>query len=161
MNILDLLEEAYRRRFLELRKKPGTRPQAILQRMKVNTMRWLKPTMRNSQQIVNMVVTEQLVVTLGAAQKNRVIRHQPKTLENVVMLLEAYNMAEDSTISGGAAIGEKSKPQVQVIYMGPPTTSLGQLQWMEETRPSQNAWKKQEESYFICHSPGARIRQQR
>lgn len=95
LGTLDLSEEAYRRRFWELRYKPGTPARTLMQRMKANAVRWLKPTMRASNQVVELVVAEHMVNTLPPYMKSWVVRSQPAMEETVVTLIEAYNQAED------------------------------------------------------------------
>ncbi|KAJ7320228.1 hypothetical protein JRQ81_019739 [Phrynocephalus forsythii] len=86
--------------------------------MRAITIWWLKPAMQPTQQIVDLVMTEQLMVPLGAAQKSWVMRHQPKTLEAAIKLLEAYNAAEDAAPAWTGATGDKVKPREKSNAIG-------------------------------------------
>ena len=64
LGTLDLSEEAYRRWFRRLCYKFGTPPHTLSQQMKASAIRWLQPAVRNTDQVVELVVTEQLITTL-------------------------------------------------------------------------------------------------
>ena len=91
----NLTEEAYRKRFRELRLKPGVHPQILTQKIKANLVCWLRPEEKAKEELLEMLVMEQLITTLGNNLCNWVQRNQPKRLEDAVRLVEDFCMAEE------------------------------------------------------------------
>ncbi|XP_078232779.1 uncharacterized protein LOC140707593 [Pogona vitticeps] len=116
LRTLNLTEETYRKRLRELKWKPGSHPRTVAQRMRANAVRWLKPAGKDGERIVDLVVTEQLVQSLGQGAKHWLQRNNPKTLEKAVSLLEDYSMTEEATKDGTAPWVERTKPHgVEVL----------------------------------------------
>uniref|UniRef100_A0ABM5GJW1 CCHC-type domain-containing protein n=1 Tax=Pogona vitticeps TaxID=103695 RepID=A0ABM5GJW1_9SAUR len=108
---LNLTEETYRKRLKELKWKPGSHPRTIAQRMRANALRWLKPSGEDSERIVDLVVLEQLVQTLGTGMKSWLQRNNPKTLEKAISLLEDYCLTDEAAKEGNTQWAEKAKPR--------------------------------------------------
>uniref|UniRef100_A0ABM5FAW1 CCHC-type domain-containing protein n=1 Tax=Pogona vitticeps TaxID=103695 RepID=A0ABM5FAW1_9SAUR len=110
LSTLNLTEETYRKRLRELKWKPGTHPRTVAQRMRANAMRWLKPSENDGEKIVDAVMLEQLVQSLGTNAKNWVQKNNPKTLERAITLLEDYSNrgSEQGSDRPGA---EKHRPR--------------------------------------------------
>ena len=75
--------------------------------MHANALRWLKPEKKTKELLVDAIVLEQIVNTLGATVKNWIQKNNPKTLDEALRLLEDYNTAEEtsqenSSLWGGA-----------------------------------------------------------
>ncbi|XP_078243772.1 uncharacterized protein LOC144587360 [Pogona vitticeps] len=111
LRTLNLTEETYRKRLRDLKWRPGSHPRTVAQRMRANALRWLKPGERSGEQVVDMIVLEQLVQSLGAGAKTWIQRNNPKTLEKAISLLEDYSLTEEATKEGHASWAEKTKPR--------------------------------------------------
>uniref|UniRef100_A0ABM5GND3 CCHC-type domain-containing protein n=1 Tax=Pogona vitticeps TaxID=103695 RepID=A0ABM5GND3_9SAUR len=111
LRTLNLTEETYRKRLRDLKWKPGSHPRTVAQRMRANALRWLKPNGEDSERVVDLIVMEQLVQTLGAGAKNWIQRNNPKTLEKAISLLEDYSMTEEAAKEGNTPWAEKGKPR--------------------------------------------------
>ena len=70
LHTLSLTYEAYRKRFRELRLKQGQNPRPLARRMQANALQWLKLEERTKDQLVDLVVMEQLLMTLNLAPKS-------------------------------------------------------------------------------------------
>ncbi|XP_078246113.1 uncharacterized protein LOC140706737 isoform X2 [Pogona vitticeps] len=111
LRTLNLTEETYRKRLRDLKWKPGSHPRTVAQRMRANALRWLKPNGEDGERVVDLIVMEQLVQTLGAGAKNWIQRNNPKTLEKAISLLEDYSMTEEAAKEGNTPWAEKGKPR--------------------------------------------------
>uniref|UniRef100_A0ABM5GNU4 CCHC-type domain-containing protein n=1 Tax=Pogona vitticeps TaxID=103695 RepID=A0ABM5GNU4_9SAUR len=109
LNTLNLNEEAYRRRFRELRLKPGIHPRTVAQKMRVNATRWVQPKGKTAEQVLELMILEQLVSTLNSGPRNWVVKHKPTSVEGAVTLLEDYLGAEDPWSNRPATGGEKPR----------------------------------------------------
>uniref|UniRef100_A0ABM5FW80 CCHC-type domain-containing protein n=1 Tax=Pogona vitticeps TaxID=103695 RepID=A0ABM5FW80_9SAUR len=111
LSTLNLTEETYRKRLRELKWKPGTHPRTVAQRMRANAMRWLKPAENDGERLVDAVVLEQLVQSLGTNAKNWVQKNNPKTLERAITLLEDFSNTEEANKEVTAPWAERQRPR--------------------------------------------------
>ncbi|KAJ7311366.1 hypothetical protein JRQ81_006984, partial [Phrynocephalus forsythii] len=100
-----------------------------------NAIRWLKPTSRSTQQIVDQIITKQLTVTLGVQQRNWVMRHQPKSLESTIKLLESYNAAGEAGSALSGTTTEKGKAQGKPGTTGSYTECQLPVEMLESNKP--------------------------
>uniref|UniRef100_A0ABM5FT88 CCHC-type domain-containing protein n=1 Tax=Pogona vitticeps TaxID=103695 RepID=A0ABM5FT88_9SAUR len=126
LSTLNLTEETYRKRLRELKWKPGTHPRTVAQRMRANAMRWLKPMENSGEKIVDAVVLEQLVQSLGAGAKDWIQKNNPKTLERAITLLEDYSNTEGVNKEVPAPWAEKPRPRGGEVSLSAPNFSAKQ-----------------------------------
>lgn len=62
LGTLNLSEEAYQRRFRDLRFKLVSPSRTLMQRMKASAVQWLKPAIRASDQVVELVVADNMTL---------------------------------------------------------------------------------------------------
>ena len=80
--------------------------------MRANALRWLKPYENSGGgEIVDAVVLEQLVQSLGTSAKNWIQKNNLKTLEKAITLLEDYSNTEEVNKEVPAPWAEKAKPR--------------------------------------------------
>ncbi|KAJ7345699.1 hypothetical protein JRQ81_001649, partial [Phrynocephalus forsythii] len=79
---LNLMGETYRKCFGELRTKPGIPLHLLAQTMQANMVCWLKPEGRTKDQMVDDIVIEQLVRTVGIPAKNWVRKNWPMSVKS-------------------------------------------------------------------------------
>ncbi|XP_078244616.1 uncharacterized protein LOC140705774 [Pogona vitticeps] len=111
LRTLNLTEEAYRKRFRELKWKPGVHPRTLVQRMKANMTRWIKPEDKSKEQVMEAFVLEHLVTTLSGNLKGWVQKNNPKQLEEAIKLIEDYCASEEAIKEGPAFSGERGRPR--------------------------------------------------
>ena len=63
--------------------------------MRVNTTQWIQPKGKTGKQVLELVIMQQLISTLGPGLRNWVIKNKPSNLEGAVTLLEDYLEAEE------------------------------------------------------------------
>ena len=96
-----------RDRFRDLRWKSGVHPRTLVQRMKANMTRWIKPEDKSKEQIMEAFVLEHLVMTLSRNLKGWVQRNNPKRLEDVIKLIEDFCASEEVGKESPAQTGER------------------------------------------------------
>lgn len=73
---------------------PDYQPWAIGQQIRTAGLQWLWPEARTKEQVVESVLIEHFMPILPFKPKNWVLCHQPATLEEAIMLMEAYMSVE-------------------------------------------------------------------
>ncbi|XP_078243318.1 uncharacterized protein LOC140703916 [Pogona vitticeps] len=111
LQTLNLTEEAYRKKFRELKFKSGMHPRPVSQRMKANVIRWLKPEEKTKDEIIETFVMEHLISTLSVNMHSWVQRNRPKRLEEAISLIENYCAAEEGTKEHAGTTFERTRPQ--------------------------------------------------
>lgn len=94
LEMLNLSPKAYRRCLREIECGPDYQPKAIGQQIRAAGLQWLRPETRTKEQVVESVLVKHFMAILLFKPKNWVLCHQPATLEEAVMLMEAYTSAE-------------------------------------------------------------------
>lgn len=69
-------------------------PQLIAQRVKNACVKWLRPLKWTATEVVEDVCMEYYVALLSYKPKRWVTCHQPQSLEDAVLMMEAYMAAE-------------------------------------------------------------------
>ncbi|XP_078240795.1 uncharacterized protein LOC144586395 [Pogona vitticeps] len=110
LQTLNLTEEAYRKKFRELKFKPGMHPRPISQRMKANVIRWIKPEDKTKDEIIETVVMKHLISTLSNNMRSWVQRNRPKKLEEAIHLIENYCAAEEGSKEYTGGNSDKARP---------------------------------------------------
>ncbi|XP_078520617.1 uncharacterized protein LOC144785710 [Lissotriton helveticus] len=83
-------EESCRQRFRSLTLTSGARPRAVATQLQGLGRKWLKPEIRNPEQIVELIVLEQFIQTLPEKAGEWLSHYPVSSLDMVVRLLEEY-----------------------------------------------------------------------
>ncbi|XP_058846008.1 uncharacterized protein LOC131697950 [Acipenser ruthenus] len=108
---LNITPETHCRRFRTYKRPEGTRPRIAAQQLWDHLTRWLRPTERTTQQIMESVGVDQFLEVLEPETRAWVARHSPETMDKAVELAEAF---EDSLLrvdpSPAPAVPVKHRP---------------------------------------------------
>lgn len=94
LQTLHLSPEAYRRRLCKIEYGPDYHPRLIGQRIQAACLWWLRPEVSTKEQIIEGICVEHYTAVLPFKPKNWVACHQPATLEDAIVLIEAYMSAK-------------------------------------------------------------------
>lgn len=94
LKMLNLNPEAYRRCLHKISFGPDYQLCAVVQQIRAAGLRWLHPESQTKEQVIKAILVEHFTMILPFKRKNWVLCHQPDTLEEVIMLMEAYASAE-------------------------------------------------------------------
>uniref|UniRef100_A0ABM5EZV5 CCHC-type domain-containing protein n=1 Tax=Pogona vitticeps TaxID=103695 RepID=A0ABM5EZV5_9SAUR len=134
LNTLNLNEEAYRRKFRELKLKPGLHPRTLAQKLRVNATRWIQPKGKTAEQVLEIVVMEQLISTLSSGTRNWVVKNKPSDLEGAVKLLEDYLEAEETGQNRTAPQGERVRAREKMAEQSGQANAGGANPGLKKTR---------------------------
>ncbi|XP_058841918.1 zinc finger protein 444-like [Acipenser ruthenus] len=108
---LNITPETHCRRFRTYKRPEGTRPRIAAQQLWDHLTRWLRPTERTTQQIMESVGVDQFLEVLEPETRAWVARHSLETMDKAVELAEAF---EDSLLrvdpSPAPAVPVKHRP---------------------------------------------------
>ncbi|XP_041102688.1 uncharacterized protein LOC121313985 [Polyodon spathula] len=90
---LNITPETHCRRFRSYKRLEGTRPRIMAQQLWDHLTRWLRPTERTTQQIMESVAVDQFLEVLEPETRAWVARHSPETMDTAVELAEAFEDA--------------------------------------------------------------------
>ncbi|XP_069485171.1 uncharacterized protein [Ambystoma mexicanum] len=107
-------EESYRKKFRSLKFTTGTRPQAVALQLSGLGRKWLKPGIRSSEEIVELIIVEQFIQILPEEAGEWLSNRPASSLDVIVQLIEEYSTGgvvayEDVISDFGASVQESEQ----------------------------------------------------
>lgn len=103
--------EAYRVRFRKEKAGPGENPKSLFIRLKMAADKWLKPTSRTKEDIMNSIYMEQFMEALPYGTQRWLRQHPQLNMEQAIEMATHYTRAQPKSFPWDS--DKTSRPTVQ------------------------------------------------